>query len=170
VGDLDQSGHVLGDGTMLLNVCGRSHLDGSNHVVELVAAAARRLAATSRSGSLVASKVALGLGAGGGLSARPGALRGRASRLAVGDGGSADGLALGGQANVLAKRATTSLAVLAGASNLTLGLLATDVASSLGKFLASKLASGLLALGLADGRAGGGIALPLAVGEARALS
>jgi hypothetical protein len=168
--DFEQSGHVLGNGTVLLNMCGGSDLDGGNHVVEFVARAALRSSvAASRGGALVANEVALGLGAGGGLAARPCALGSRASRSAVGDSGGADSLALCGQADVLAKRATRGLAVLTGATNLALGLLATDIASSFSELLATELASGLLALWLADGRAGGGVARPLAVREARAL-
>jgi hypothetical protein len=61
------------------------------------------------------------------------------------------------------------LAVLSGASNFTLRLLATDIASSLGKLFAAEFAGRLLALRLADSGAGRGVALPLAVREARAL-
>jgi len=168
VSDLDERGHGLRDGAVLLDVCGRGHLHSGQHVVELVAAAARRLA-TSRARSLVAGQVALGLGAAGGLAARPRALGGGASGLAVGHGGSADGLALGGETDVLAQGAAASLTVLAGAAHLALGLLTADVAGGLGKLLASQLASRLLALGLAVGGAGRGVALPLAVREARAL-
>jgi len=168
VGDLEKSGHSLGDGTVLLDVGGGSHLDGSNHVLELVAAAALRLAA-SGSGALVANEVALGLGAGGGLSARPRALGSRASGSAVGDGGGADSLALSGQANVLAKRATVRLAVLAGATNFTLGLFTTNITCRLGQLLASEFTSRLLTLRFTNSGAGGGITLPLAIREARAL-
>jgi hypothetical protein len=59
---------------MCLDVGGGGHLDGGDHVAELVAAAALGLAA-SRGGSLVADEVAFGLGASGGLAARPRALR-----------------------------------------------------------------------------------------------
>jgi len=171
VSDLEQRGQVLGQSAVDLQVSGRGNLDGGGHVVELVAAAALRLGSTAGgSGSGVALQRALGLGAGGGLAARPGALGGRASGAAVGDSRGADGLALGGQADVLAERAASSLAVLAGAAHLALGLLAADIAGSLTELLASELAGGLLALRLANGGAGRGIATPLAVREAVALS
>jgi len=170
VRDFEQSGHVLGDCTVLLNMAGRGDLYSRNHVVELMAGAAlRSRVAAGRSWSLVADEVAFGLGASRGLAARPRALGSRASRSAVGNGGSADGLALGGQADVLAERAARGLAVLPRAAHLTLRLLAADVAGSLAELLAAELASRLLALRLTDGGAGWSVTRPLAVGKARAL-
>jgi len=115
VGDFYQSRDrvLVGEGAVVLHVGGRGDLDGCGHVVELVAAAALRSRTTSRGGTSIANEVALGLGAGRGLSARPRAFGSRASRSAVGNSRGADGLALGGQADVLAKRATRGLAVLA---------------------------------------------------------
>jgi len=135
-----------------------------------VAAAALGLSGTAGgSGSGVALQRALGFGTSGGLAARPGALRGRAGGSAVGDSGGANGLALGGQADILAERAATSLAVLARATDLALGLLAANIASSLAELLATQFAGGLFTLGLAHGRASRGVTAPLAVGEAVAL-
>jgi len=171
VSDLEQRRQMFGQSAVHLQVSGRGNLDGSGHVVELVAAAALRLRGTaSGSGSGVALQRALGLGAGGGLAARPGALGSRAGRAAVGNSRSANSLALGRQADVLAQRAATSLAVLAGAAHLALGLLAADIAGGLTELLAAELAGGLLALRLADGGAGRSVAAPLAVREAVALS
>jgi len=171
VSNLDKGGHVLvgWESAMVLEMGGRSELDGGGHVVELVAAAALGLGAASGGRTGVANEVALGLGARSGLLAGPGALGSRASGSAVGDSGGADSLALSGQANVLAQRAAARLAVLSRATNLALGLLATDIASSLTELLAAELASGLLALGLTNGGTRWAIAIPLAIREAVAL-
>jgi len=171
VSNLDKGGHVLigWQIAVVLDVSGGSQLDGGSHVVELVAAAALWLGAASGGGTGVANEVALGLGARRRLLAGPGALGSRASGSAVGNSRGADSLALSRQANVLAQRAAARLAVLSRATNLTLGLLATDVAGSLTELLAAELAGGLLALRLTNGGTRWGIAVPLAIREAVAL-
>jgi len=140
-----------GNGTVVVDVRAVSHLDGLGEVVEVLARAATLLSLVgnfkhshrsraihrSASGFVAAIERALRLGAGSGLAAGPRALGGRASGSAVGDGRGAHSLALGGQADVLAKRAATRLAVLSGAADLALGLLAADIASSLAELLAS---------------------------------
>jgi len=89
-----------------------SQSDGALQVDEAAASAAFRLLAF-RLGASIATKVALGFRASGRLLAGPRALGRRASGPAIWNGRSADGLALGGHANVLAQRATGVLAVLA---------------------------------------------------------
>jgi len=153
---------------VLLEVGLGRQLHSRHHVAVLVARAASLLLARSlgvRAG--IALQAALGLGAVLRLAARPGALGGRAGWLAHGNSRGADSLALGGQADVLAERAATSLAVLARATNLALGALATNVARRWGELLTTKLAVWLLALGLTLSRAGGTVAVPCAVREAR---
>jgi len=118
-------------------------------------------------GAGIALQAALGLGAVLRLAARPGALGSRACWLADRHSGGADSLALGRQADVLAERAATSLAVLARATHLALGTLATNIASGWGQLLTTKLAVGLLALGLALSRARRTVAVPRAIREAR---
>jgi len=134
-----------------------------------VAAAALRLGATGGSRSGIANQIAFGLGAGGGLAAGPRAFGRRASRSAVGHSGSANSLALGGQAHILAQGAASCLAVFPRAAHLTLGFLTANITSSLAKLLASQLASGLFALRLAHSWAGGSVTIPLAIREAVSL-
>lgn len=169
VGDLDELGHeVLGKRLSVLGDVSRvGDLDSGSHVLELVTRAAGSL---RTSGSLTglggALKRALGAGARSGLDTRPVALGGRAHGLADGLLGGADSLALGGHADVLADGASTVLAVVLGATDFTLGLLATDVAVGGGKLLATELALRLLTLRGTLGGADGTVTVPGAVGEA----
>lgn len=114
VGDLDHSGGkiLVKNSTMLGVVVIVGHLDGTLEVDEAAASTALGLVALGL-GLSIAAKVALGLRASRGLAAGPCALGGRAGGAAVGDRGSADSLALGRHAHILAQRATRGLAVLA---------------------------------------------------------
>jgi len=152
--------------SILIVVRRMSHLDCTLEVDEGSARAALGLSARGL-GASIASEVALGFGASSGLLARPCALGGRASGSAVRNRRSANSLALGRHADVLAQRATRSLAVLTRATDFTSGLLTSDVALGGGELLASHLAHGLLALGFALSRAAWVVAFPLAIGEAR---
>eukprot|EP00178_Gracilaria_changii_P005056 TRINITY_DN18166_c0_g1_i3.p2 TRINITY_DN18166_c0_g1~~TRINITY_DN18166_c0_g1_i3.p2 ORF type:complete len:189 (+),score=20.37 TRINITY_DN18166_c0_g1_i3:137-703(+) len=134
-------------------VSGGGKLDGALHVLEVVARAALVALATSWARVRHAAQGALGLGACGWLAAAPGALGSRACGPAHGTRGSAESLALGWQANVLAQGAAARLAVLAGAPNFALGAFAADVALDLGELLTTELAVGLLALRLTHSRA-----------------
>lgn len=170
VGQLDHGRDGLGVDVLavLLQVGLGRQLDSGHHVAVLVArAAVLLLAGRLRVGAGIALQAALGLGAVLRLAARPGALGSRAGRLAHRDSGGADSLALGRQADVLAERAATSLAVLAGATHLALGALAANVARRWGQLLTTQLAVGFLALRFALSRARGAIAVPCAIREAR---
>jgi len=111
-------------------------------------------------------KLALGLLAVGGLDALVVAREFLADRSALGLGGGARGVALGGLANALALGAVILLALLLGAADGADGLLAVNSALGARDFLALHLALGTLAHGVAHSRAGRVVTLPLAVGVA----
>jgi hypothetical protein len=111
---------------------------------------------------LLALQLALGLGAVRGLGALVEAGEFLANRLALGLGGFAGGVAVSRLADRLALGAAFLLALVLGAADGANGLLAVNGALSAGGFLALHLALGAFAHGVADSRAGGIIALPLA--------
>jgi len=135
--------------------------DGDLDVVVLARAALGLLA-----GGLLALELALGLGAVGGLDALVVAGELLADGRALGLGSLAGGVAAGGLADGLALGAALLLAGVLGAADGADGLLAVDGALGAGGLLTLHLALGALADGVADGRAGGVVALPLALGVA----
>jgi len=128
-----------------------------------VHAAARAAVVVDVAGSALALKLALGLGAVGGLEAFVSANELLANGAAAGFGGRASGVAAGRLADGLALGAVFLLALVLGAADGADGLLAVDGALSARDFLALHLATRTLADGVANSGAGGIIALPLAV-------
>jgi len=120
-------------------------------------------------GGLLALKLALRAGAGGGLGARPVALGLLAQGRALGLGGDASGVASGRGADGLALGAVTSLAHVLGAANRTLRLVAVNLALGTLELLALLLALRARADRVADGRALRVIALPAALRVALSL-
>jgi len=131
-----------------------------------VHAAARAAVVVDVAGGALALKLALGLGAVGGLEAFVPANELLANGAAAGFGGRASGLAASRLADGLALGAVFLLALVLGAADGADGLLAVNSALSARDFLALHLAARALAHGVADSRAGGVITLPLASGVA----
>jgi len=111
-------------------------------------------------GGLVAHELTLGAGAESRLLALPLALGLLAHRSADGVGGSAGGTALSRGTHSLALGAVSLLAEVLGAANVTLGLVAVDLAGGAGGLLTMNLALRSLAYRVALSRAYGIIALP----------
>jgi len=139
-------------------VAGRVGLNDGDLDVGLAARAALLLLA----GSLLALQLALGALAVGGLHALVVAVELLADRRALGFGSGAGGVALGRRANGLALGAVLLLAVVLGAADAADGALAVHGALCALGLLATHLALGLCADGVADSRALRVIALPLA--------
>jgi len=129
----------------------------------------RASAASSRlllAGGLLALHLALGLGAVGGLDALVVALELLADRAALGLGGRAGGVALSRGTDGLALGAVLLLAEVLGAADRANGALAVHSALGASGLLAAHLALGASANGVANSRALGVVALPLALGVA----
>lgn len=114
----------------------------------------------------LALQLALGLGAVGGLDALVLAIELLAHGGALGLGSDAGGVAAGRLADSLALRAASQLAQLLGAADGAHGALAVDGALGAGDLLTLHLALGASAHRVADRRASGVVALPLAHGVA----
>jgi len=112
---------------------------------------------------LLALQLALGLLAVGGLHTFVGTVEFLAHGRALGLGSSASGVAMSRRADGLALGAAVHLALLLRAANRAHGLLAVDGARRARGLLALHLALGALTHRVADSRAGGIIALPLAL-------
>ena len=115
---------------------------------------------------LLALKLALGLGAGGGLLALPVALGLLAHGVALGLRGHALGVALGRGADGLALGAALHLAHVLGAADGADWALAVDGALGAGGLLTTDFTFGAFANGVANSRARRVIALPFALGVA----
>jgi len=120
-------------------------------------------------GGLLALKLAFGTRASRGFGARPRARGFFTERGTVGFGGNASGVALGRGAHGFTLGAIAFLAEILGATNRALGLLAVNGALGALRLLALHLAFGTRAHRVADGRAGGVVALPSAFRVARSL-
>jgi hypothetical protein len=129
-------------------------------------AALRGLLRRQLASGLLALQLALGLGAVGGLDALVVAFEFLADGRALGFGSSAGGVALSRGADGLALGAVLALALVLGATNRADRAFAVDRATGARSLLALHFANRALANGVADSRAGGIIALPLAVGVA----
>jgi len=121
-------------------------------------------------GGLVAHELTLGAGAESRLLALPLALGLLAHRSADGVGGSAGGTALSRGTHSLALGAVSLLAEVLGAANVTLGLVAVDLAGGAGGLLAVNLALRSLTYRVALSRAHWIITLPAAIRVAITLS
>jgi hypothetical protein len=151
-------------GASRLGTAGRVGMDDGQLNVGLRApAASRGLLLASR---LLALKLALGLGAVGGLDALVVALELLAHGAALGLGRRAGGVALSRRAHSLALGAVLLLAKVLGAADRAHGAFAVHGALGAGGLLATHLTLGAGAHRVANGRAGGVIALPLALGVA----
>jgi len=152
-------------------------LGGLDHGVGDVGRSTRAASTTTKdglgllglTGGLVTLELALGLGAGGGLLALPVALGLLAHGGADGLGGNTGGTAVSGRADSLALGAVVLLAHVLGATDVTLGLVAVDLALGTSSFFTLDLALGALAHGVALGGADGVVALPSALGVALGL-
>ena len=158
-----QEGRSVGARRRVASVVGNDHSDLS--VGGLSARAALR-SLRQLASSLLALELALGAGAVGGLGALVVAIEFLADRAALGLGSLASSVALSGLANGFALGATVLLAQLLGASNRANRLGAVNGALGASHLLALHLALGTSANGVANSRAGGVIALPLALGVA----
>jgi len=146
-----------------------STLHGGLHVGGVVALA-RAALVVHLAGSLLASQLALGLGAHGGFLALPFAFRLFANRRANRGRGDASRVALSGSTNGLALGAAILLTHILGATNGANRLLAVNCAFGARSFLALHLAAGAFADRVADSGAHGVIALPSALRVALSLS
>jgi len=142
---------------------------GGLHVGGVVALAGAALV-VHLAGSLLASQLALGLGAHRGFLALPLALGLLAHRRADGGRGHATSVALSRGTHSLALGAAVLLAHILGAADRAHGLLAVNGALSARGFLALHLAAGAFTDGMADSGAHRVVALPSALGVALSLS